>query len=149
MKPRGHSNEVSEEELAAARGRNRRRLKHVLDHQPEIIKSNDHRIRGKVSFAEVYEAYKVHDGKCAICGSTRESKRNLALDHDHKTLKVRGILCMRCNAALGMFDDDPDKLKKAIAYLEKHSSMTQDQPKDRFEDKENLSGSPTRRDRDR
>lgn len=57
-------------------------------------------------------------GVCAICGLLRGIKR-LAVDHDHKTNKVRGLLCQFCNTALGKFLDDVEILKKAILYLEK------------------------------
>ncbi len=136
MKRRSSNDQVTEEELAEARNRNRKRLAHVLDHQPEVIKNNIHRtdVRKGVKFSEVYEVYKAHDGKCAICGETRKgNKRNLALDHYHKTNKVRGILCMRCNVALGMFDDDVDKLRNAIAYLARYGSAADSQSIDSAE----------------
>jgi hypothetical protein len=55
-------------------------------------------------------------GKCAICqrGPTHKS---LCVDHNHKTGKVRGLLCHRCNLALGAFDDDPAVLLRVISYL--------------------------------
>jgi hypothetical protein len=107
-----------ETQLAEARVRNRARLAHVLDHQDEIVNAAEPRVRSYISFAEVYEAYKVHDGKCAICG-TGKVGRNHALDHDHRTMKIRGILCLSCNVGLGHFKDDPDLLRKAIDYLAK------------------------------
>ena len=55
------------------------------------------------------------DGKCAICRQV--CIKALAVDHCHKTGKIRGLLCMRCNTALGMFKDDPALLLKAIEYL--------------------------------
>ena len=51
--------------------------------------------------------------KCAIC----KRKRPLCVDHDHKTGKVRGLLCRDCNLGLGMFNDDPNLIKKAILFL--------------------------------
>ena len=59
-------------------------------------------------------------GVCAICSgeNTRKDHRHLAVDHDHKTNSRRGLLCDRCNLALGWFWDDPDVLGIARAYLE-------------------------------
>ena len=57
------------------------------------------------------------DHKCALCGkSLKETKR--CIDHDHKTGKVRGILCVRCNLTLGFIEDgDIHRLKKIFTYL--------------------------------
>ena len=53
-------------------------------------------------------------GKCDICSSTNK----LRVDHDHKTMAIRGVLCHKCNSAIGMFHDSPELLRQAIAYLE-------------------------------
>ena len=42
---------------------------------------------------------------------------NLVVDHDHKTNKIRGMLCNRCNQGLGQFKDDPELLEYARIYL--------------------------------
>lgn len=58
------------------------------------------------------------NGRCAICGKSKdEFKRNLAVDHDHKTNKVRGLLCDNCNPLLGHAKDNIDILQRAIEYL--------------------------------
>jgi len=56
---------------------------------------------------------------CAICRrSFREMNGNARhLDHDHRTGRVRGILCMQCNAMLGMARDERGILRAAISYL--------------------------------
>jgi hypothetical protein len=56
-------------------------------------------------------------GGCAICGTPPNATRALAVDHDHETGAVRGILCGRCNPGLGHFKDDPLLLEKAAHYL--------------------------------
>lgn len=55
---------------------------------------------------------------CATCGKTNENGHALSVDHDHKTGKVRGLLCQRCNYALGYIDDSVEIAKKMIEYLE-------------------------------
>ena len=55
---------------------------------------------------------------CAICKRAQRFQR-LAVDHDHKTKKVRGLLCMSCNRGLGRFFDSPIRLRAAAEYLEK------------------------------
>ena len=56
--------------------------------------------------------------ECAICGThTEDLPKALAVDHNHRTGNVRGLLCGSCNAGLGMFKDDPERLEEAIRYL--------------------------------
>ncbi|TXH11588.1 MAG: hypothetical protein E6R04_01480 [Spirochaetes bacterium] len=60
---------------------------------------------------------KEQDGKCAICGEVCSTGKRLAVDHDHKTGRVRGLLCRRCNRGVGHFDDDISRLERALTYL--------------------------------
>jgi Recombination endonuclease VII/NUMOD3 motif len=67
---------------------------------------------------------KRHSGKCEICGRLPEGKgpaKSLHFDHDHKTLKIRGMLCTKCNTGLGLFNDDLVLLQFAIDYLRAYS----------------------------
>jgi hypothetical protein len=50
---------------------------------------------------------------CKICGSVR----NLHIDHNHETGKFRGILCSKCNHAIGLFKENINNLIEAINYL--------------------------------
>jgi len=59
------------------------------------------------------------NGKCAICGAIESHSKGhrLAVDHDHETGKIRGLLCHNCNVGLGNFKDSPDLIRSAIEYL--------------------------------
>ncbi len=88
--------------------------------------------RLRVQYGITPEDYeRMHDeqqGKCAICGQEETTKhragakRRLSVDHCHKTLKVRRLLCHNCNCGIGRFNDDIDKVRKALEYLERHKS---------------------------
>jgi hypothetical protein len=63
-------------------------------------------------------------GLCAICHQPETASRGgktkeLHIDHDHRTNKVRGLLCGKCNVVIGMMDEDPTRLRAAIDYLTK------------------------------
>jgi len=61
-------------------------------------------------------------GTCAICKNDCPTGRLLAVDHDHETGRVRGLLCARCNPGLGYFADSPDLLAAAADYLRSRSA---------------------------
>lgn len=58
------------------------------------------------------------NGGCAICGQLEEV-RQLAVDHSHKTGAIRGLLCRRCNVAIGLMEDNMGLLSSAIDYLKR------------------------------
>lgn len=58
------------------------------------------------------------NGRCPICQADL-AETSVAVDHCHKTGRVRGILCHRCNRTIGLFADDPSRLRAAVAYLRK------------------------------
>jgi DNA-binding CsgD family transcriptional regulator len=63
---------------------------------------------------------------CAICtqpetATNRNGEtRKLAIDHDHNTGQIRELLCTRCNSTLGWFNDNPERMEAAAAYLQEH-----------------------------
>jgi hypothetical protein len=67
---------------------------------------------------EVYDAlFEAQGGVCALCGRPPSEQRALDLDHDHKTMEVRGLLCWSCNKALPD-GKTPDWMRRAADYLE-------------------------------
>lgn len=74
---------------------------------------------------EEYEALlKEQKGLCAICKRGPIPPKVLSADHDHKTLRTRGLLCGLCNMGIGAFNDDVSIMKNAISYLDKHKQMS-------------------------
>ena len=72
----------------------------------------------KITERQYNDMFNKQSGYCAICG-THQSKLNhtLHIDHNHKTKKIRGLLCYKCNHALGLINESPklcDKLKQYI-----------------------------------
>jgi Recombination endonuclease VII len=57
---------------------------------------------------------------CAICHKKCISGRRLSIDHSHKTGKIRGLLCTKCNTAIGLLNDNASLFELAIEYLKKH-----------------------------
>lgn len=72
---------------------------------------------------EQFEAlWEDQGGKCRICRTKlvrkRHGKRAACVDHCHSNGGVRGLLCRRCNSAIGLLDDSPSRLRAAAKYLE-------------------------------
>lgn len=81
-------------------------------------KSRDTMLKSNYGISiEQYEEILVsQQGVCWICEKTN-GRRSLAVDHNHNTGQIRGLLCSKCNIALGYVDEDPDILEKMISYL--------------------------------
>ena len=69
---------------------------------------------------EYLEKIKIQNNCCKICGKSNNNK-NLFVDHNHKTNKVRDLLCAKCNTGLGMFEENIEYMNNAISYLKYHN----------------------------
>jgi hypothetical protein len=68
-----------------------------------------------------YQAmFEAQGGLCAICHQPEIAKKGtLSVDHSHVTGEIRGLLCYKCNSALGGLDDDIERVRNLLLYLEK------------------------------
>lgn len=80
----------------------------------------DLRTRWGLTLEQYDELWLEQGGVCAICWDPSPEGRNLAIDHDHSTKVIRGLLCDSCNHALGFFKDNIENMQKAIDYLNVH-----------------------------
>ena len=107
--------------------RTRARTKYANSPEMQLkAKKNWLRSRFGIEYEDYMEMIERQDNKCAICGREENRKwrnkisRELAVDHDHESGKVRGLLCASCNTAIGLMQDDVTLLAKAIDYLQSH-----------------------------
>jgi hypothetical protein len=119
--------EHKEEMNAVSRAYYRKNKKKIINYQKAYYRKNEGLVRAravKSKFGLSEETYRALEkdqkGCCAICGGKQRAPfKRLAVDHDHRTKKVRGLLCNPCNRAIGMMRDDPALLWKAALYLRK------------------------------
>jgi len=93
---------------------------HCLECRREKARLQHLRDRYGISAAE-FDRLNIEQGNaCKMCGvAASDTKRGiLVVDHCHATGMVRGLLCFRCNTALGQFGDDTSLMRRGIAYLE-------------------------------
>jgi len=104
-------------------GRYKEKSKQYRKENKEKIRLQNYRNKIERVYGITFEQYQQmvesQGNKCYICGVRAEEtpKGVLSIDHCHQTDAVRGLLCDRCNTALGNFDDSIENLSKAIEYL--------------------------------
>lgn len=88
---------------------------------PDRTRNNDLKRKYGITLKEHQKMYDEQNGVCAICGSEGDGKwKKLCVDHNHKTGKVRKLLCRNCNMVLGQVDDSVQTLQTMIQYLQKY-----------------------------
>ena len=73
-----------------------------------------------IRIEEYNEMLSKQNGVCALCGNENSVNKEMNVDHNHTTGKIRGLLCHNCNIGLGAFGDNIDKLFLAIKYLREY-----------------------------
>jgi hypothetical protein len=97
------------------------RVKKRHEENPERTRNNDLKRNYGITLDEHTQMFNDQKGVCAICKGEGDGKwKKLCVDHDHKTGKVRQLLCRNCNMILGQVGDNTNLLEEMIKYLQKH-----------------------------
>ncbi|MBS0167551.1 MAG: endonuclease VII domain-containing protein [Nitrospira sp.] len=108
-----HAERVKQNRAASSRKRHK---EHPEGRQHHHLKN-----RYRIGLATYNGMLDAQGHVCAICAAPdMVNGKRLAVDHDHKTGQVRGLLCTRCNIALGHFGDDVEKLRRAAEFLREY-----------------------------
>lgn len=128
----GYLGRLSRCKLCVAASMRRYRDNNRVEHNKKAVAwcaVNKKRVRGYslkrkygVSRSRFDSMLMAQDGVCAVCHRLNTFGRELCVDHNHKTGRVRGLLCHRCNTAIGFFGDDSNVIARAISYLAKHDN---------------------------
>lgn len=100
----------------AYRAKNREKM-HALHRKNQLAKYG-------LTPSDYDKMFESQGGRCAICRRVETNRNrgrltNLRVDHNHKTGKVRALLCNDCNVSLGKMGESPERLREAALYLEK------------------------------
>jgi hypothetical protein len=101
---------------------NNKSVKNYGNRWPDRLRNHDYKRHYGITLDQYNQMFEKQKGLCAICGKPETSKRkdkiiNLAVDHNHKTKEVRGLLCMKCNIVLGYFEKHQSDITKISKYL--------------------------------
>src|SRR6266849_488145 len=88
-----------------------------------LNKNNKYQKRYGITIDQKVELIKAQNNKCMICLQDMGLFSKAFVDHDHKTRKVRGILCDSCNRGIANFKVNTDLLQSAIRYLQHFNSL--------------------------
>jgi len=96
----------------------------------DVLSDRERERRFGITRQEYAEIFHSQNGTCAICSLPETATRNgkvkaLAVDHDHKSGKVRGLLCSDCNTGIGKLKENRNIFLSAIKYLDKYSDQRQ------------------------
>lgn len=96
----------------------KKRQKEWYDNNSDKVKEQKLKKCYNLSLTEYNKMFEKQNGKCAICERHQdELKFKLSVDHCHRTNKIRGLLCDKCNRGIGFLNDDKEIVQNALKYL--------------------------------
>ena len=113
-----HRDAVKKYSFTHRKQRNEMSKKYQSTH-PEKVRAQKLMRKFGINLDEYNTRFIAQNGVCAICKLPPANGRNLCVDHNHETDKVRGLLCDRCNMILGRIGESADILERMSAYLKK------------------------------
>jgi len=105
------------------------KLKYAKDYRtlhPDVKRKSMWKLKFGLNVKDYNKMFDKQQGCCAICGRHQsELKRCLAIDHNHSTGQIRGLLCSSCNPAIGSLGADSgiELLQKAIEYIKEYNKV--------------------------
>lgn len=98
------------------------KIRHQISYQkrPEAHRAHWLKVKYNITEEKYNQMLANQNGLCAICKGNDLSGRRLAVDHDHDSGVIRGLLCLKCNRGLGCFEDSDDFLKNAAEYIRRN-----------------------------
>lgn len=90
------------------------RAKNLAKHQSQARKR--HVAKYGLTVEQLAEMLLAQDGRCKACRVQLGDR--YSIDHDHQSGRVRGLLCSKCNTALGMVQDSVERLQALIRYIQ-------------------------------
>lgn len=92
----------------------------ALNREHKRLADREGHLRRKfgITQAEYEQMLDAQGGGCGVCGDAPRPGQALHVDHDHRTGRVRGLLCVNCNNGLGQFKEAPGRVRMALEYLE-------------------------------
>ena len=113
--------------------------KHEINWKRSTANRNWFQHKAKQYNIDMEELEKMFEGANGVCNICKQAPdRWLVIDHCHNSLKIRGLLCERCNQALGLFKDSPEVLSTAIEYL--NNDLTHNEYKKPFHTRKAYTG---------
>jgi hypothetical protein len=127
-KPKAYTKEWYEQKLEYQRKWNQENPEYQKKYAKEWRKNNPDKMRAisrrlwlakfNLTEEQYLQLFITQDNRCAICNTHKDDlNRGLHIDHDHVSGKVRGLLCMNCNTALGKLNDNIVLFERAVTYL--------------------------------
>lgn len=103
--------------------RKKRRERDIIFRKNNPDASREHKLKMRygITLKDKEEMLKNQGGLCLICKI--DIKNKACVDHNHKTDKIRSLLCDGCNTGIGMFKENIETMKKAIQYLKKWNRL--------------------------